>query len=60
VLGFNLFYESRRSNRVSVVFSRIPVISVFAVRVTPIFTSKVHALNTLKMAPLLRSDVMLS
>jgi hypothetical protein len=35
-------------------------IRVFAVRVTPIFTNKKHALNTLKMAPLLRSDVMLS
>jgi hypothetical protein len=30
------------------------------VRATMIFTSKIHALNTLKMAPLLRSDVMLS
>jgi hypothetical protein len=41
-------------------FNRIPVISVFAVRVTPIFTNNKHALNTLKMGSLLRSDVMLS
>jgi hypothetical protein len=33
-------------------FNRIPVISVFAVRVTPIFTNKKHALNTLKMGAL--------
>jgi hypothetical protein len=26
--------------------NRIPIIRVFAVRVTPIFTSKTHALNT--------------
>jgi hypothetical protein len=30
-------------------FNRIPAIRVFAVRVTPIFTNKKHALNTLKM-----------
>jgi hypothetical protein len=41
-------------------FNRIPVIRVFAVRVTLIFTSKKHALNSLKMGPLLRSNVMLS
>jgi hypothetical protein len=35
-------------------------IRVFAVRITPIFTSKIRALNILKMTPLLRSDVMLS
>jgi ABC-type proline/glycine betaine transport system permease subunit len=39
--------------------NRIPVISVFAVRVTPIFTSKIHAINTLKMGALLRINVML-
>jgi hypothetical protein len=33
--------------------NRIPAIRVFAVRVTPIFTNKKHALNTLKMGPLL-------
>jgi hypothetical protein len=32
---------------------------VFAVRVTPIFTSKKHGLNTLKIAFLLRNNVML-
>jgi hypothetical protein len=41
-------------------FNSFQAIRVFAVRVTPIFTNKKHALNTLKMAPLLRSDVMLS
>jgi hypothetical protein len=40
--------------------NRIPVIRGFAVRVTPIFTSKIHALNTLRMGPLLRSNVMQS
>jgi hypothetical protein len=34
-------------------FNRIPAIRVFAVRVTPIFTNKKHALNTLKMGLLL-------
>jgi hypothetical protein len=33
--------------------NRIPAIRVFAVRVTPIFTNKKHALNTLKMGLLL-------
>jgi hypothetical protein len=46
--------------KVYLFFNRIPAIRVFAVRVTPIFTNKIHALNTLKMATLLRSDVMLS
>jgi hypothetical protein len=41
------------------VFNRIPVISVFAVRVTSIFTSKIHAINTLKMGPHLKINVML-
>jgi hypothetical protein len=40
--------------------NRIQAISVFAVRVTPIFTNKKHAINTLKIAPLLRSNVMQS
>jgi hypothetical protein len=40
-------------------FNRIPVISVFAVRITLIFTSKIHAINTLKMGALLRINVML-
>jgi hypothetical protein len=40
--------------------NRIQAIRVFAVRVTPIFANKKYALNTLKMAPLLRSDVMQS
>jgi hypothetical protein len=40
--------------------NRIPVIRGFAVRVTPIFTSKMHALNTFKMGTLLRSNVMQS
>jgi ABC-type lipoprotein release transport system permease subunit len=40
--------------------NRIQAIRVFAVRVTPFFTNKKHALNTLKMGPLLRSDVMQS
>jgi hypothetical protein len=39
--------------------NRIQAIRVFAVRVTPIFTNKKHALNALKMAPLLRNNVML-
>jgi hypothetical protein len=39
--------------------NRIQAIRVFAVRVTPIFTNKKHALNTLKMALLLRNNVML-
>jgi hypothetical protein len=39
--------------------NRIPAIRVFAVRVTPIFTNKIHALNTLKMGLLLRINVML-
>jgi hypothetical protein len=38
--------------------NRIPVISVLEVRATVFFTSKIHALNTLKMAPPLRSNVM--
>jgi hypothetical protein len=37
-----------------------PVIRGFAVRVTPISTNKKHATNTLKMAALLRSNVMQS
>jgi hypothetical protein len=37
-----------------------PVIRGFAVRVTPISTNKKHAINTLKMAALLRSNVMQS
>jgi hypothetical protein len=41
------------------VINRIQAIGVFAVRVTPIFTNKKHALNTLKMALLLRNNVML-
>jgi hypothetical protein len=40
--------------------NRIGVIWILALRVTPIFTSKMHAINTKKMAPLLRSDVMQS
>jgi hypothetical protein len=40
--------------------NRIQAIRVFAVRVTPIFTNRKHAINTLKMTPLLRSDVMQS
>jgi hypothetical protein len=40
-------------------FNSFQAIRVFAVRVTPIFTNKKHALNTLKMAPLLRNNVML-
>jgi hypothetical protein len=40
-----------------VLFNRIQAIRVFAVSVTPIFTNKKHSINTLKMAPLLRSDV---
>jgi hypothetical protein len=31
---------------VSVIINRIPVIRILAVRVTPILTSKKHALNT--------------
>jgi hypothetical protein len=38
----------------------IHVIRVLEVRVTVFFTNKNHALNTQKMAPLLRSDVMQS
>jgi hypothetical protein len=40
--------------------NRILVIRDFELRATVFFTSKIHALNTLKMDPLLRSDVMLS
>jgi hypothetical protein len=40
--------------------NRIPVTRYLALRVTPIFTSKIHAIISLKMAPLSRSDVMLS
>jgi hypothetical protein len=36
-----------------------PVIRGFAVRVTPIFSNKTHALNTWKMGCLLRINVML-
>jgi hypothetical protein len=39
--------------------NRIPAIRVFAVRVTPIFTNKIGALNTLKMGLLLGINVML-
>jgi hypothetical protein len=38
--------------------NRIQAIRDLEVRATVIFTSKIHALNTLKMAPLLRSNVM--
>jgi hypothetical protein len=41
-------------------FNSFPVIRGFAVRVTPISTNKKHAINTLKMAALLRSNVMQS
>jgi hypothetical protein len=41
------------------IVNRIPAIRVFAVRVTLIFTNKIHALNTLKMGLLLRINVML-
>jgi hypothetical protein len=40
--------------------NRIPVIRDFELRAMVFFTSKIHALITLKMGPLLRSDVMLS
>jgi hypothetical protein len=40
--------------------NRIQAIRVFAVCATGFFTSKIHALNSLKMGPLLRSDVMQS
>jgi hypothetical protein len=40
-------------------FNSFQAIRVFAVRVTPIFTNKKPALNTLKMALLLRNNVML-
>jgi hypothetical protein len=40
--------------------NRIGVIRILALRVTPIFTSKKHALNTWKIDPLLRNNVMLS
>jgi hypothetical protein len=41
-------------------FNRIQAIRDSEVRATVFFTSKIHALNTLKMPPLLRSDVMQS
>jgi hypothetical protein len=41
-------------------FNSFQAIRVFAVRVTPIFTSKIHALNTYKMGALLRNNVMRS
>jgi hypothetical protein len=40
--------------------NRIQAIRDLEVHATVIFTSRIHALNTLKMAPLLRKDVMLS
>jgi hypothetical protein len=46
--------------RPSFLFNRIGAIRILALRVTPIFTSKIHALISLKMGPLLRSDVMQS
>jgi hypothetical protein len=39
--------------------NRIPVIRYLPLRVTLIFANKNHALNTLKMDPLLRNNVML-
>jgi hypothetical protein len=42
------------------IFNRIPVVRILEVRATVFFTSKIHALNTYKMVPLLRSDVKLS
>jgi hypothetical protein len=46
--------------KILLIINKIPVIRYLALRVTPIFTGKIHALNTLKMGPLLRSNVMLS
>jgi hypothetical protein len=40
--------------------NRIPVTSVIRGARYGVFTNKKHALNTLKMGPLLRSDVMQS
>jgi hypothetical protein len=39
--------------------NRTPAIRNLPLRVTPIFANKNHALNTLKMGPLLRNSVML-
>jgi hypothetical protein len=41
-------------------FNRIQAIRDSEVRATVFFTRKIHALNTLKMAPVLRSNVMQS
>jgi hypothetical protein len=38
--------------------NRIPVIRYLPLRVTPIFANKNHALNTLKMAPRLRNNML--
>jgi hypothetical protein len=40
-------------------FNRTPAIRNLPLRVTPIFANKIHALNTLKMGPFLRINVML-
>jgi hypothetical protein len=39
--------------------NRTPAIRNLPLRVTPIFANKNHALNTLKMGPLLRNNLML-
>jgi hypothetical protein len=40
-------------------FNRTPAIRNLPLRVTPIFANKNHALNTLKMGPFVRINVML-
>jgi hypothetical protein len=42
-----------------VMLNRTPAIRNLPLRVTPIFANKNHALNTLKMGPFLRINVML-